>query len=528
MKTIFRKLLLLFLLATTILGQSVTAQDICLTSLEKEVVDAINRHRTSKNLKELVISRTLMITANKNMENLVNKNYTILNVREFGDYSSETAYIRTSTSVSSSADIIRTLTTPSQYTQHSKIIENTGDYAKYNWKTIGICIRNTGDKVVPTSIIIYFGEKNETDVNFSECTDEIFFALNENSYRPPLNYPILRFTAPEKVSVFTTFTDASGKRKELNDGYDGFEVFESGAKARASLNEPDAKFFEVFVSPFTPSVLVQEDYIIKIFPNEVQDTIFKTVELKGNSLDEVKAYLQSGGNINAQDEYGYTILLRAAMRDSAEIVDFLLGKGADVNILSKMYESPLTFTQSEKVYDLLMSKKSKTDLPTEPVSKRTLIHDFSSHGILKGVKYLIEDKKVNIETKDSKGATALYYSVEHNHLEIARYLLEKGAKQTKGWGTFPLHEAVDNLNYEMMDLLFEYGAKEHVNSLSENGYAVIHLAIKNNNLELIKYLVEKEASVNTKDYEGKTPLNYCNELIIKPEIKSYLISKGAK
>jgi ankyrin repeat protein len=528
MRIIFTKFTLLLILLATSLFHPAKAQDICLTSLEKEVIDAINKHRTSKNLNELNISRTLMITANKNMENLVNKNYTILKVSEFGDYTSETAYIRTSTSVSSAADIIRTLTTPSQYTQHSKIIENSGDYTKFNWKTVGICIRNTGDKVVPTSIIIYFGEKNESAVNFSECPDEIYFSLNKNSYRPPLNYPILRFTAPEEVSVFSTYTDASGKRKKLNDGYGGFEVFESGSKARASLNEPGAKFFEVFISPFIPSILEQEDFIIKIFPNEVQDTIFKTVELKGNSLEEVKEYLSNGGNINAQDEYGYTILLRAAWRDSAEIVDFILGKGADVNILSKMYESPLTFTKSEKVYDLLMTKNPKTDLPLEPTSKQTLLHSFSSNGILKGVKYLIEEKKVNIDLKDSKGATGLYYSVDHNHIEVARYLLEKGAKQTKGWGTFPVHEALENKNYEMLDLLFEYGAKEQINSLTESGYALIHLALKENDLEMVKYLVEKGASVNTKDYDGKTPLNYCNELIIKPEIKTYLISKGAK
>lgn len=507
-------------------GRVAYAQNVCITSMEKEVLQKINEHRKSKNLPELSLSRTLMITANKNMENLFNKNYTILMPDKFGEYTSENVFIRTSISGTTASDIIRSITIPSEYTKHSTILDNTADYAKNNWKGIGICIRTTTNPQVPTSICIFVGEGAEPAFQADICSSESFIDLTENAYKPPLKHPILRFVAPDQVSVFSTYTDANGKRKKTENGFD---VFDKGKRAGVYLNEPNAVFYEVFISTFVPTIVTQEDYVIKIYPKETKDTIFKEVVLKGNSLQEVKAFLDNGGNINGQDDRKYTMLMRAAMRDDAEIVEYLLQKGADVNILSTYFESALTFTKSEKVYDLLMSKNPKTELPLDPGSKYTLMHNFSSNGILKGVKYLLEEKKANIEAKTVKNATPLYHAVSSNHLEIARYLLEKGAQQTIGWETYPIHEAVRNKNIDMMNLLLKYGAKKHINIVSETEFAPIHYAIMENNLEIVKILVENGADVNLKDGYGKTPIGYCdNWSEERGTIRNYLVEKGAK
>lgn len=332
--------------AIALINIEVKAQEVCLTALEKEIIASINQHRVSKSLNELTVSKTLMITANKNMENLLKKNYIILEADQFGDYKSPKAYIRTSISGTTASDIIRTLTQPSDYSQHSKIIENLGDYAKNKWQTIGICIRSTTNPQVPTSIIIFFGEKAETAVTFSDCNSESFFEITKDSYKPPLEHPILKFTAPTQVIVYSTYTDANGKRITLENN--GFNVFEKGQRAWAYLDEPKAKFYEVFVSSNKPDIVTQEDIVFKIQLDDVKDTIIKTVEIKGNSLQDVKDYLENGGNINEQDDRKYTMLMRAVMRDDAEIVAYLLEQGADVNILSTFYEAALTFTKVKK------------------------------------------------------------------------------------------------------------------------------------------------------------------------------------
>jgi ankyrin repeat protein len=494
--------------------------------MEKEIIASINKHRVSKNLNELSVSKTLMITANKNMENLINKNYLIIKADQFGDYKEGTEMIRTSLSVTTAPDIIRSLTTPSNYSNNAKIIENTGDFSKYKWLSIGICIRTTDNAQVPTSIIIIFGEKSETAFAPTGCDNETFFDLTKDAYKPPLKNPILKFIAPEQVVVYSTYTDANGKRQEM--GVNGFSVFEKGQRAWAYLEEPKAVYYEVFVSSYITDIVTQEKIVFKIYPDDVKDTIFKTVELKGNSLQEVKDYLENGGNINKQDDRKYTMLMRAVKRDDAEIVAYLLDQGADVNILSTFYEAAITFTKSEKVYDLLMTKNPKTDLPLYPSDKYNLLHNFSSNGILKGVKYLVEEKKVSIEVKTIKGATPLFHAVGGNHIEIAKYLIGKGAKQTKAWGSYPIHEATREKNVEMLNLLFENGGKAHVNLLSESGYSALQYAIMDQSFDIVKILVENGANVNLKDGEGRTTLSYCEDRNSTEEIKAYLISKGAK
>jgi ankyrin repeat protein/arginine repressor len=512
--------------AIAFINIDVQAQEVCLTSLEKEIITSINQHRVSKSLNELTISKTLMITANKNMEKLLNKDYTISQPDQFGDYKSPTAYIRTSISGTTSADIIRSLTSPSDYNKNAKIIENLGDYKNNKWHTIGICIRSTTDAQVPTSIIIYFGEKSESAFDISTCYGEYFFEITKESYKAPLKHPILKFTAPVQVTVFSTYTDANGKRIKLENN--GFNVFEKGQRAWAYLDEPKAKFYEVFVSSYKPDIVSQEDIVFKVSLDDVKDTIFKTVEIKGNSLQDVKDYLENGGNINEQDDRKYTMLMRAVMRDDAEIVKYILEQGADVNILSTFNEAAITFTKSEKVFDLLMAKNPKTDLPLFPADKYNLLHNFSTNGILKGVKYLVEEKKVSIEVKTVKGATPLFHAVSDNHVDIARYLIEKGAKQTKAWGSYPVQEAVSKQNAEMLQLLLDNGGKVHINELTESGYSALNLAIMDINLELVKILVENGANVNGKDSEGRTTLSYCQDREGAEEIKEYLISKGAK
>ena len=49
-------------------------------------------------------------------------------------------------------------------------------------------------------------------------------------------------------------------------------------------------------------------------------------------IESVKKYIESGANINAQDEKGNTPLMFAAMRRQKELFNFLRESGADMNI----------------------------------------------------------------------------------------------------------------------------------------------------------------------------------------------------
>jgi len=501
------------------------AQDICLTNLEKQVLQAINAHRQDKGLHALTLSKTLHITANKNAQNIVGKNNSLLKPEKFGDYKVENTYIRTSISGTTSQDITRTLVTPSEYSKNAKILTNTNEFAKFNWKTIGICIRTTQDKIVPTTICIFVGEKEEAAFASPVCTFETFFDVAEISTvsKRILTYPILKFKAYEKVSIYSFYIDKAGKRKKL-----GFDGAEANKIATVYLNHVDAVSYEVIVNAYEPTV-VEQNTTFKI-TSEQKDTLWRTLPLEGNDLADVKKILQQGGNIDAKDDRGYTMLLRAARRDKAEIVEFLLEKGVNVNTLSNASETALAFTKSEKVYDLLMSKKINLTPPINPADRLTVLHSFASNGILKGVKHLVEVQKVNMEVNDARNGTPLFSAIMSNQVEVAQYLLQKGAKLSKAWDSYPIHEAVSLNNIKMIKLIFQHGGGVHLNLLDGGGYTPLHSYILKQigDIEIVKLLVENGANVNLKTSNEETALQLCFDWEINKPIKEYLISKGAK
>lgn len=149
--------------------------------------------------------------------------------------------------------------------------------------------------------------------------------------------------------------------------------------------------------------------------------------------------------------------------------------------------------------------------------------DASFTGDIVKVKDLLE-KKVNINSKDQFGRTALHAVSAGGHLEITKLLLKRGAKVNvqigRGWTIFgkaiikgDLKEAEYLLNHKWRDLIAE-------------GETPLHIASRAGHLEIVKLLIENGASLNIKEANGDTPLhNAINGKHL--EIVQLLIEKGS-
>ena len=74
-----------------------------------------------------------------------------------------------------------------------------------------------------------------------------------------------------------------------------------------------------------------------------KDLFFRTI--RGGSLEDVKTLVRLGVNINWSDntEDGNTGLLVAVVKRKKKLVEFLLSKGANVNLGNKHGSTPLMF-----------------------------------------------------------------------------------------------------------------------------------------------------------------------------------------
>jgi ankyrin repeat protein len=103
-----------------------------------------------------------------------------------------------------------------------------------------------------------------------------------------------------------------------------------------------------------------------------------------------------------------------------------------------------------------------------------------------------------IDTPNNKGNTALHYAVANNNTEIVKSFLAKKAdvNPPNKEGKTPLFYAVNNKNTYMVKLLLDHNA--HTNVPNENGNTPLICAIFKDDITLVKLLLDQKADVNAK------------------------------
>jgi hypothetical protein len=88
------------------------------------------------------------------------------------------------------------------------------------------------------------------------------------------------------------------------------------------------------------------------------------------------------------------------------------------------------------------------------------LHIASQNGYLDLVKNLVEENEKDLNQSRDDGSTPLFLAAQYNHLDIAEFLLRKGANpnQTRDDGYTPLLIAALNKHDEMIALLLTHGA----------------------------------------------------------------------
>ncbi|MFP3025899.1 MAG: ankyrin repeat domain-containing protein [Wolbachia sp.] len=133
-------------------------------------------------------------------------------------------------------------------------------------------------------------------------------------------------------------------------------------------------------------------------------------------------------------------------------------------------------------------------------------------GKLETVKYLVDEKKANVDAKSCSGCTALHFAAERGHLDIVKYLVDKEANvdAQDNDGCTPLHIAAQNSHFDIVEYLINH-TKVNVSIKSYCDHTLLHFAAEGGNLETVKYLVGRGANANARDKWGYTPLHSAAE-----------------
>ncbi|KAF7349501.1 HET-domain-containing protein [Mycena sanguinolenta] len=171
-----------------------------------------------------------------------------------------------------------------------------------------------------------------------------------------------------------------------------------------------------------------------INPMDAEDSPLSRASYSGN-IDIVNLLLEKGANINILSGYHGSPLAAASVNGKMDIVWLLLEKGANINLVGGNYSSPLTVAccRSLNIVQLFLEKGGDVNLVGGKYGSPLVAA--SSFGNLNIVQLLLK-KGANINLVGGEDGTALIAACRGNKLEVVEFLLEKGANINKAGGNY--------------------------------------------------------------------------------------------
>lgn len=236
-------------------------------------------------------------------------------------------------------------------------------------------------------------------------------------------------------------------------------------------------------------------------------------------INIVKLLIEKGANVNAIDEMGRRSLIEACSKGYIDIIYLLLEYGANVEMTDGFGKFPLIEACSNghiDIANLLLAKGA--NINKADLFKISSLIEACANGHKEIVELLIK-KGADIKRD---GYEALVKSVSNNFIDIVKLLIDNGVNVRSRSVSYI---ACSNGNKEMVKFLINKGA--YVNSHNNNMQSALSIACSKGYKDIAQLLIEKGANINDKDFRGYTPLMFAC-LHGNTDIVKLLVDNGAE
>ena len=253
---------------------------------------------------------------------------------------------------------------------------------------------------------------------------------------------------------------------------------------------------------------------------------------RGGNEAIIETLLSSGLDIDSRDNDGTTPSMVAAAKGQEKTVNLLLSKGADphiknfigLNLLHAAAEGGNTshtlIVRSILSFDIDINSKDD-ESSTTPL----MIAVMENH--VEVVKYLLQKGADISLTVGSEKRNALHTASEHGSIAAIELLLSHGlsVNSRDGKGNTPLMCAAAFGQIESVNCLLKHGADPSLKG--KGGWSLLHYAAQSGNVIIIETMLSKGLDIDSRgETLGLTPL-MVSIIFEKLEAAKYLLEKGA-
>jgi len=250
--------------------------------------------------------------------------------------------------------------------------------------------------------------------------------------------------------------------------------------------------------------------------------------LRKGDIAAVKALIEKSPQlVDARDADGDAPLHYAVYGQDAGLVNYLIDKGAKIDLAGAQAKTPLHIAASNDRREIVVALlKRGAALDTRDDYKRTaLILCARERGQAATGRVLI-DAGADVNAADKFGSTALELAAWRGKAEFIDLLLEKGAKLPEGGQNWEglLSQAADNGLTKLFRRLTEGG--QDLKTVDPSGAWFLHSAAAGGSAEIVGLLLGKGFDPGTPNRFGWTPLHYAAR-DGRTDAARILIEKGA-